>query len=251
MRVAKSRFKKKLVKGGLVADQLDENITDRLVAITKGAAGAVPFIGGLLGELVGSVIPGQRQQRIVAYMRELEQRVEAMEAQEAATALSHPEKIDLVERGGYQAIRATSAKRITEIANVVANGLSSDEADIVRRKRLLSLLGELDNDEIAVLTAYGRTYGVGGGSDAWDGINRPTPAHMQGGRELIEQNKLYDLGRERLLRLNLLERRYTNVKKGEYPEFDSKAGTFKGNIQISYLGRMLLREMGVDLPFKD
>jgi hypothetical protein len=238
-------------KGGSVADELDENTTDRLVALTKGAAGAVPFVGGLLGELVGSVIPGQRQQRIVIYLRELEQRVEAMESADAAIALAHPDKIDLVERGGYQAIQATSDKRITEIANVVANGLSSDEADIVRRKRLLGLLGQLDDDEVAILTAYGRTYGVGGGSGAWDSINRPPPAHMQGGQELIEQNKLYDLGRERLLALNLVERRYGNVKKGEYPEFDPKAGTFKGSIEISYLGRMLLREMGIDLPFKD
>ena len=33
------------------------------------------------------------------------------------------------------------------------------------------------------------------------------------------------------------------------PPFDAKAGGFKSRIEISYLGRMLLREAGIDLPF--
>lgn len=234
-----------------MSDDLDSNRTDRLVAITKGATGLIPYVGGLLGELIGTVIPGQRQDRIVDYLRGLESRIDEMEQADATAALKHPEKIDLIEAGGYQAARATNEERIAQIINVVAQGLSSDEANIVRRKRLLGLLGELDDDEIAVLTAYGKSYGGGRDSNPWEAVNRPPPAHLNAGRLVIEENKLFELGRERLLRLNLLERRYSNVKKGEYPEFDPKSGGFKGNVQISYLGRMLLREMGIELPFKD
>jgi hypothetical protein len=213
---------------------------------------AVPFVGGLLGELITSTIPEQRQDRIVAYLRELALRLEQMEQAAMQAALRDPEKIDLIESGGHLSVRATTAERITQIAEVVANGLASDEANIVRRKRLLALLGEIDDDEAAILAAYGQTYGVGmgGAAPAWEGINRPAPPHLGAGRELIEQSKLYELGKQRLLRLNLLEHKF-NIKKGQLPEFDSDTGLPKGNVQISYLGRLLLRSMGVQLPFED
>ncbi len=41
-----------------MSDELDTNAKDRLVAATRGALAAVPFVGGLLGELVTEVIPG-------------------------------------------------------------------------------------------------------------------------------------------------------------------------------------------------
>ena len=49
--------------------------------------------------------------------------------------------------------------------------------------------------------------------------------------------------------LRLLERKFDNVKKGEYPPFDPKSGGFKSRIQISYLGKMLLKEAGISLPY--
>lgn len=233
-----------------MSDELDTNAKDRLVAATRGALNAVPFAGGILGELITEVIPGQRHDRIVAYIRLLEARIGAMEAAAASAALANPEKIDLIERGGFQAARATSQERIAQIVEVVAHGLEADEAEIIRRKRLMELLGEVDDDEVAVLTAYGRSY-AGGDRSAFDAIHRPGPPVMSASREVIEQNKLYDLGIDRLLRMGLLERRFGNIKKGELPEFDSKTGGFKGTVQISFLGRMLLREMGVQLPFED
>lgn len=233
-----------------MSDELDTNAKDRLVAATRGALNAVPFAGGILGELITEVIPGQRHDRIVAYVRLLETRIAAMEAVSASAALTHPEKIDLIERGGFQAARATSSERIAQIVEVVAHGLEADEAEIIRRKRLMELLGEIDDDEVAVLTAYGQSY-AGGDRNAFDAISRPGPPVMSAPREVIEQNKLYNLGIDRLLRMGLLERRFGNLKKGEFPEFDSKTGGFKGAVQISFLGRMLLREMGISLPFED
>lgn len=233
-----------------MSDELDTNAKDRLVAATRGALNAVPFAGGILAELITEVIPGQRHDRIVAYIRLLEARIGAMEAAAASAALANPEKIDLIERGGFQAARATSQERIAQIVEVVAHGLEADEAEIIRRKRLMELLGEVDDDEVAVLTAYGRSY-AGGDRSAFDAIHRPGPPVMSASREVIEQNKLYDLGIDRLLRMGLLERRFGNIKKGEVPEFDSKTGGFKGTVQVSFLGRMLLREMGVQLPFED
>jgi len=233
-----------------MSDDLDSNNKDKIVAATRGALAAVPFAGGLLGELVTEVIPGQRQERIVAYLRALETRVSAMEDSALKTALEHPEKIDLIERGGFQAAHATTQERISNIVEIVSRGLEGDEAETIRRKRLLEIFAQIDEDQVTILTAYGRSYG-GGDRNAWDTVSRPQPPTLGSGRAVIEQNQLYDLGKEHLLRLGLLKRNFGTVKKGQIPEFDTKTGAFKSRVEVSYLGKMLLREMGIELPFSD
>ena len=227
-----------------MSDNLDDNLRDRLVAAAKGAASIIPLAGGPLGELIGEVIPKQRQDRIVSYLRRLETRLQELEASEVDKALSDPNKIDMVETGGYQAARATNEKRIKQISEAVYNGIKGSEAEAIRRKRLLTLLGELDNDEVAILNAHGQSYGSNN-REVWSQIERPGPAHSQAGRDVFDQNALYDAGKAHLTRLGLLKLRYPALKKDEYPKFDKNTGGFKGSIEVSSLGRLLLREIGM------
>ena len=97
------------------------------------------------------------------------------------------------------------------------------------------------------MSAYGQTYG-GENLEAWDTVNLPGPAHLGSPTEDIDREKLYKAGKEHLLQLGLLDKRYPFVKQGGIPEFDTMKGEFKGNKQISYLGRMLLREIGKPSP---
>ena len=231
-----------------MADNLDSDIRDQLVAIARGTANLVPFVGGPLGEVISQVVPRQRQDRIVTYLRQLAEKLETLEKSIAKEALSDIGKVDLIETGGYQAARATTRERISTIAEVVFNGIKRESAETIRRKRLLDIFGQIDDDEAMLLNAYGQSYGASN-SNVWDTINRPPPAHLGSPKQDVDQEKLFELGRERLLRLGLLERKFGLVKKGEYPEFDARTGGFKGHIQISYLGRMLLRDMGAPSPF--
>lgn len=230
------------------SDGLDDNWRDRLVAVTKGTVGAVPWAGGLVAEIVGAVIPGQRVDRIAEYLRALSTQVEGLSQELREAIVSNPEKIDLIEEGGYQAARATSAERIERIVQAVTRGLSEDDAHVVRRKRLLQLLKSLDEDEITLLNAYGRSYG-GGDRMAFERINRPDPIHLQSGPVAIEHNHLFEAGKANLLRLGLLRKQYSNVRKGEVPEFDSRSGDYKHSVEVSGLGRLLLKEIGMETPF--
>lgn len=175
-------------------DNLDSNKKDDLIALLRGVAGAIPFVGGLLGELLSSVIPGQRHDRIAEYLRQLNDKIAAMDQAAARAALQNSEKVALIESGGYQAARATTAQRIEKIVSVVANGLSSDDTEAIRRGRLLSLLGEIDDDEITILSAYGLSRGVSQ-HEAWNLINRPPRSHLGSERQVLDQNILYDLGK--------------------------------------------------------
>ena len=234
--------------GGSPSDGLDDNWRDRLVAIGKGVASFVPLAGGPLAEIIGSVIPGQRADRITFYLRELAGRVDELDVEVQNSLGANSEKIDLIEEGGFQAARATSKERIDRIVEAVRRGLNEADADLVRRKRLLLILGEIDDDELSLLNAYGRKY-AGRDRNAFSAVNQPDPVHMQSTPAQIEQNHLYQAGREHLLRLGLLTRNYGNVKKGTMPEFDSRAGHFKHSVEVSGFGRMLLKEVGLEAPF--
>lgn len=229
-------------------DGLDDGWRDRLVAIGKGVAGTIPLAGGLIGEIVGMVVPRQRADRIATYLRALASRVENFEEEVKAQLAANEEKIDLIEEGGFQSARATSQERIDKIVEAVTRGLNEDDAEIVRRKRLLLLLGQLDDDEINLLDAYGRSY-ARADPHAFDKANRPDFPHLQSPPPVIEQNTLYEAGEAHLLRLGLLKKNYGAVMKGGTPEFVARDGDFKHRLEVSRLGRMLLHEIGMQTPF--
>ena len=231
-----------------MSDELDKNWKDHTANATKLASSLVPLVGGPLGEVIVGAIPRLRQDRIVEYLRLLNERVDALEKKNVERILADVERIDLIEAGGHLAARATTSERISRITEVVFRGLCAEQTNLIRRKRLLGLLGEIDDDEISLLNAYGQSINLGA-SEAWDAVNRPPPVHLGSPAEEVDNEKLYELGKQNLLRLGLLERKFDNVKKGEYPPFDPKSGGFKSRVQISYLGKMLLKEVGIKLPY--
>ena len=231
-------------------DPLDDDYRDQLVAIGTGAVSLVPLIGGPLAEIIGAAVPNQRADRIATYVRELDRRIEAMSSEVKEALIASAAKVDLIEEGGYQSARAISKERIEQITEAVSRGLAEDDADVIRRRRLLVMFGELDDDEVALLNAYGRSY-AGADRGAFEQINKPERAHMQSSAHVVERERLFEVGKEHLLRLELLKRNFGSVKKGQLPEFDAKSGYFKHSVEISYLGRLLLKEIGMPTPFDE
>ncbi len=229
-------------------DPLEDDYRDQLVAIGKGAVSLVPLVGGPLAEMIGVAIPNQRADRIAAYVRGLEARIGELDQRTQRAIGENAAKLDLVVEGGYQSARALSAERVERITEAVSRGLAEDDADVIRRKRLLVMFGELDDDEVALLNAYGRSY-AGADREAFHGISRPDPVHMQTSSKDLERDRLFKAGQEHLLRLELLQRNFGNVKKGQIPEFDAKSGHFKHTVEVSFLGRLLLEDIGLQTPF--
>jgi len=229
-------------------DDLGNNWRDRLAAAGRAVAGLVPSVGTALGEILTAIIPGQRADRIAEYLRKLDGRVEQLEAAVQRDILNDPAKIGLIEQGGFQASQALTHQRIDQIVEIVTSGITQNEADVVRTGRLLRLLGELDDDEVAVLNAYGQSY-ANADADAWRDINRPERIHTGSSQEEIDKSQLYEAGKNNLLRLGLLRKNYSGVRPGKLPEFDALQGDFRHRVQISALGRLLLRHIGCPAPF--
>ncbi len=198
-----------------MSDSLDQDFCDRVALVTRIAASLVPFVGGSLAELVTEVIPRLRQERIVEYLRELEARLATLEREKVDRILEDPEKVDLIESGGHVAARATTSDRTKKIAEIVFRGLGAEETSRLRRKRLIGLFGEIDDDEFLILNAFGQSYRAAS-SEAWEMIDRPPPAVLgvcAVGRLLYEMAGL-------LCSVGLFRRRSTKRMPMVYPAFD-------------------------------
>jgi hypothetical protein len=73
------------------------NRSDYVTSAARAALGVVPFAGSLLAEIAGTVIPGQRVDRIVHFAAELEKRIAGLERDSVRIHLTDENFTDLVE----------------------------------------------------------------------------------------------------------------------------------------------------------
>lgn len=229
---------------------LGETWRDRAVSLAKGGVGLIPVAGGILAELVSVVIPNQRMDRLEDYVRRLNERLSAEDEAAARERMSGPEAIDLFEDGAAQAVRALSDERKAYIASIVATGLSGDERERLEAKRLLSLLREIDDDQVIILTSHLHRH--------WDddefherhaAVLEPRMAFIGSSQEEIDAETLHETSRMHLVRLGLLRPSFGKPRKGEVPEFDEKTGMLKASgYELTSLGRMLLRRIELAEP---
>lgn len=216
---------------------------DHIAAAIRSLAGAAPWIGGLLAELVNYAIPNQRVERIAKFAAELEKQLAGMERDVLKARFSSPGYIDLLEDGMHQAVRALSEERIQYIASIVKNGLTDEEEELDRYKHLMVLLASLNDTEVIILKSYDFM-----GPQATDFFEThgdtlaAQPAVLGSSQSEVDRSVIHQDYRQHLVRLNLLAPSFRPTPKGEVPEFDSKTGLPKSNrYKITPLGSLLLR----------
>lgn len=139
-----------------MADNLDSNATDRFVALSKAAFGFCPVIGPIASEAVGVLIPNQRVDRVVDFLRALETEVVALDARLEAFSsnLREPEGLGIIEEGIVQASRSVTHERKQWLARLVAKSLTGKELKYAESAKLLNLFRELTEPEILWLISY-------------------------------------------------------------------------------------------------
>lgn len=137
-------------------DDLSDGDADAVALVIRATAGTLGPFGGVIGEVCTSLIPNQRHERIVRYVRavarELEAHAERFELIEAR--LRTDEGSDLFAEGVVQAARAVSQERLSRLARVVAKGLTDDEFEYDRTKKLMALVAKLTDSEFIVLRYF-------------------------------------------------------------------------------------------------
>lgn len=129
-------------------DELNAKLEDRLATVSKGIVGAVPVAGPMLAEVVGSLIPNQRLDRVVKFMQDLDERLTNVEAK----ALENNSlAIDLFEDAVVVASRALTDDRNKYAVSFVKSSIFTDSSDYDIKKKLLYILQELTDRDIEIL----------------------------------------------------------------------------------------------------
>jgi len=210
-------------------NQLDTNTRDRLVSAAKSAAGALPFVGTLVSEVIDSAIPKLRIERVVSFLKSLDRRVGEIDEklERFQKSLKSEEGLDIFEEGIMQASRAVSEERKQRLAHLVANSLSAEELKYSEARKLLNIYSELTDPEIIWLIFYSLNPVLGKGPHLeWVGkhpdVLKPISREMGAPQEQHERGALQDSYKLTLSRLGLTS------EKGR-------------TISLTILGRLMVR----------
>jgi hypothetical protein len=212
-------------------DPLIETPSEKLLPIARGLLGIIPVAGGLLGEIITQIIPNQRADRLVHFVRLLEAKFQGLESEVRELIAQDSERIALVEDGAYQAARAIDPERIKMIANCVVSGVAPSEKNLDYRRKLLDALGQLSDFDFVVVKAHITRGGL-------DAISPPGPYVGERREEDVRADAHWNATLVKLIRMDLL--RVIHVDLNDTVPSSNKR-------RITLFGLDLLRSAGVDV----
>jgi len=193
-------------------------------AFASALANYVPKVGPILAEAISVSIPQQKLDRLIIFTQVLGDRVKYLESDLSVQKSKTEEFADLFEDALHQASRALTDERRRHIASILTNSLTSDELAHVEQKKLLALLGALNDAEIQLLKFYALV-GTEQRNFAEEHTELFTPISRTFGAPQINIDKgaVRDSYRNKLLEVGLVE------------------PTFKNSFKATPLGKLLLR----------
>lgn len=193
-------------------DTLKTNKRDQLVSVAKAASGALPFIGTAVSELMDSVIPNLRFERVVIFLRELDERVSKVDKdlEFFKKNLDTELGVDLLEEALTQSSRSISEDRKKRLASIVEKALNKEELKYEEARKVLNLYRELTDPEIIWLIYYSfRPTLSRGPHSEWvekhPNVLKPISRELSAPLEKRELAALQDSYKETLLRFGLTE----------------------------------------------
>ena len=233
---------------GETGKSMDIKTSDIMVSLGKAGAGFIPVMGPIVGEIIGNLIPNQRIDRIASLLKALESKIDDNEKAKIEKRMLDEKSVDLMEDGFLQATRALSEERIAYIASLLKKSLTAEDLEHIAYKKLLSLLGELNDLEVLILKSYSVSLAD---RDKFRqkhrGVLASPPAYFGATQELVDKRAIHETHKAQLVRLGLLKIQFKKPKRGEPPEFDENTGMVKASGHaITFLGSLLLRSIDQD-----
>jgi len=229
---------------------LQSNTSDYVTSAAKAVLGTVPFIGSLLVELAGTVIPNQRVDRIAKFAQVLKHGLSNLEEEFIRLQLSNEQFTDLLEEGLRQSARSLTDERRDYIASIIANSLSSQDIEYIESKHLLRILDEINDIEVVWLRSYlGRSTNSGNEfREMHQNLLQPLATSTRSSQKEFDKEALQQSYKEHLMQLGLLKHRYTVDSKTKSPKYNSSTGAPEvSSYDITSLGKLLLRQIGFNL----
>lgn len=230
---------------------------DLFAAGIKTVGGFVPF-GSAFAEILSVAIPNQKLERVANLVDILNYKIQTAERKIEEVELKTQEFTDLFEDGVIQASRSLTRERLDHIASVLKNSIIDNELDHLGKKKLLSLLGQLNDAEIIWLKSYSFRLRSLSQPDYKEYFAKhravlepitPGAYYRNPPRDVVNKIALAESYTNNLIGLNLIKEKFNRVDKlGPDPDFDEETGKLKSEETVcTDLGRMLLDYLDLGL----
>ena len=216
---------------------------DYAVVGARGITNLIPVLGPIVAELLGTVIPNQRLDRVAKYVAELELRIGNLEDNISDEQLQDEEVADLFHDGLQQAARSLSDERRRYIATLIASGLKPEGIEVAESKYLLGILDQISDVEIVWLRSYRETT-MGGDREfrkTQEIVLAPVVVYPYSSQEVMRKAVLQERYKAHLAELGLLQRRPTATD--EINPVSRAAEVIE--YSLTPFGRLLLKEIGL------
>jgi hypothetical protein len=218
---------------------------DRTAAVIRSVISNIPIVGQALAEIVTELVPNQRAERLEKYLLYLGEEIAALKIENVNATMKTPENIGLIEDGAYQAARALTDERKRYLARAVAQGIGVEEKHKLNEKRVLALIGDLDDGDLLLLDAFASQ---NTGREKFEKLRPEQPTINNRRSGVSERWGLYQASIDRLTRLSLLKKQVNLDSKTKLPEFDTFTGEPKGYHVVTALGSLVLNRVGLSDP---
>ena len=222
--------------GDLDPTNLDSRPSDYLASLAKGAVGLVPFGGGFLAEAITG-LPGQLNERLQRFCKAAAVHLQKLDQDVLRSKLADENVTDLSHEAMIQATRALTDERREYIAQLLINGIKAEDVTVIESRKLLGILGQLNDVEIIWLRFYAKTYDREYYKIHADTLATP-PLVMGADQRAINHAAMQEGYKAKLAELGLL-RPKVDVRKSD----NSPTMKIPG-FEITLFGRLLLREIG-------
>lgn len=151
-------------------DPLELNAVEQWKArgsvVVQGVIGAAPWIGPFLAAAYLASIPDRRIERLKAFARKVDTRLTNLEKERMEASCDDEELLSLVEQAIEQASRASTERRLDQLASAFTNSLGAEERAFADSEHLMKLLGQINDTQVILLRG-----------EATDVIQRDMPFH--------------------------------------------------------------------------
>lgn len=133
---------------------LNENRIDRLVQLINATFGEIPIVGGAIVEFFSSVIPNQRTDRIIEFIKILNQRLSDQEQETFRNQILNEDFNGLLEDVVESTIKSIGKERKQHLVEVLKAGLNANKEETIELKLVTKTLKEINDIEVIILNSH-------------------------------------------------------------------------------------------------
>lgn len=210
---------------------LEESGADASHSLIKGALGTIPIIGPMVSELYGSIIPRQRLDRLIEFVKLLSDKFDEtrVNMDEIKKQLENNYiASDFFDEVCIQASKSRSEERKEYLSNILINGLTEEQMIESHFMILLEILGQLNDIEILILYSYTlKARRDSEFQEKYGALLMGPVVHLSAPQEVVDSGAIHKTYKNKLARLDLLE--YND----------------RGSLSITTLGKLILKQIGL------